>query len=129
MKRFTLFLSMFMLLPLGMPKCMNSNISSSSVYYLILKWHFLSRGVHLTCFFAVMFSIYLEISCPSPSLTDVAKIAIAISVSLVLSVILAAVITIILTNFCCVKKKNTKRSTEDINAEYEIVEKSKKKTV
>ena len=27
--------------------------------------------------------------------------------------------------FCCIKKKNTKRSTQDINADYEVVEKTK----
>ena len=71
-----------------------------------------------------MFSIYLEISCPCPTLTEVAKIAIAVTVSVVLSVISTAVITIMLTYFCCVKKKNAKRSTQDLNAEYEVVEKS-----
>ena len=74
------------------------------------------------CYF---FSICLEISCPSPSLTETAnlKIAIAVTVSVVLSVISTAVIILLLTYFCCIKKKNTKRSTQDINAEYEVVDK------
>ena len=47
------------------------------------------------------------------------------TVSVVLSVISTAVITFLLTYFCCIKKKNTKRSTQDVNAGYEVVEKSK----
>ena len=48
------------------------------------------------------------------SLTDVAIIAIAVTVSVVLSVILAAVIILLLTYFCYIKKKNSKRSTQDM---------------
>ena len=58
-------------------------------------------------------------------LTETGKIAVAVTVSVLLSITSTAVLTFLLTYFCCVKKKNTKRSTQDLNAEYEVVEKSK----
>ena len=54
---------------------------------------------------------------PESALTEVAKIAIAVTVSVVLSVISTAVITITLIYFCCIKKKNNKSSSKDLNAE------------